>query len=79
MYDDGMGMDPDELFAQLFAGMGGGMFGMPPGGHQRRPGGRGDDSVLPYEVTLEDLYLGKSVKMNMTRSVRPCLLPQNSL
>lgn len=69
MYDDGMGMDPDELFAQLFAGMGGGMFGMPPGGHQRRPGGRGDDSVLPYEVTLEDLYLGKSVKMNMTRSV----------
>lgn len=72
MFDDDMGMDPDELFAHLFAGMGGGMFGMgmPPGGAGRkRPGGRGEDSVIPYEVTLEELYIGKSVKMNMTRNV----------
>ncbi|KAG8751281.1 hypothetical protein FRC12_012518 [Ceratobasidium sp. 428] len=66
MFDEGMGMDPDELFAHLFAGMGGGMFGM--GGPPRRPG-RGEDSLIPYEITLEDLYLGKDVKMNMTRNV----------
>ncbi|KAG9120861.1 hypothetical protein FRC07_003471 [Ceratobasidium sp. 392] len=66
MFDDGMGMDPDELFAHLFAGMGGGMFGM--GGNPRRPG-RGEDSIIPYEVILEDLYAGKDVKMNMTRNV----------
>lgn len=72
MFDDDMGMDPDELFAHLFAGMGGGMFGMgmpPGGGRHKRPGGRGEDSVIPYEVTLEELYTGKSVKMNMTRNV----------
>jgi DnaJ family protein A protein 2 len=72
MFDDDVGMDPDELFAHLFAGMGGGMFGMgmPPGGGPRRhSGGRGADSVIPYEVTLEELYTGKFVKMNMTRNV----------
>ncbi|KAG8740794.1 hypothetical protein FRC10_003903 [Ceratobasidium sp. 414] len=66
MFGGGMEMDSEELFAHLFAGMGGGTFGM--GGNPQRSG-RGGDSILPYEVTLEDLYLGKEVKMNLTRNV----------
>ena len=30
---------------------------------------RGEDSVIPYEVTLEDLYNGKHVKMNMEKEI----------
>ncbi|KAF8969256.1 hypothetical protein BDZ97DRAFT_1915598 [Flammula alnicola] len=77
---DGMGssrgdpMDPANFFAQFFAGGGGGgnpMFGFDfgpdmPGGRRR---GKGEDSVIPYDVTLEDLYNGKSVKMNMEKEV----------
>ena len=68
----GMGMD--DIFAQFFAqggGGGGGPFfsfdfgGGGPG--MRRSKGR--DSVIPYEVTLEDLYNGKSVKMQMEKEV----------
>ncbi|KAG9088281.1 hypothetical protein FRC06_002115 [Ceratobasidium sp. 370] len=66
MFGDDMEMGEEELFAHLFAGMGGGMFDT--GGNHRRSG-RGEDSILPYEVTLEDLYLGKEVKMNLTRNV----------
>ncbi|CAE6437213.1 unnamed protein product [Rhizoctonia solani] len=73
MFDDDIGMDPDDLFAHLFGGMGMGpgmfdMGGMGPGS-SRRHGGRSQDSIIPYEVTLEDLYNGKSVQMNMTRDV----------
>lgn len=63
----GPGMDPADIFAELF---GGGMnFGFDFGG----PGSRGprrtkgQDSNIPYEVTLEDLYNGKTVKMNMEK------------
>lgn len=55
-------MDQDE-FAYMFEAM----FGE---GGRRRPGGRNTESTIPYEVTLEELYAGKSVKMNMTRNVR---------
>ncbi|KAJ1307579.1 hypothetical protein OPQ81_001676 [Rhizoctonia solani] len=73
MFDDDIGIDPDDLFAHLFGGMGmgPGMFGMggmgpgPSRGHSARS----KDSVIPYEVTLEDLYNGKTVQMNMTRDV----------
>nr|VWO95890.1 Uncharacterized protein [Ganoderma boninense] len=65
----GPGMDPTDIFAELF---GGGMnFGFDFGG----PGSRGpkrtkgQDSHIPYEVTLEDLYNGKTVKMNMEKEV----------
>ncbi|CAE6349062.1 unnamed protein product [Rhizoctonia solani] len=73
MFDDDMGINPDDLFAHLFGGMGMGpgmfeMGGMDPR-TSRGPGGRSKDSVIPYEVTLEDLYNGKSVQMNMTRDV----------
>ncbi|KAH7341726.1 DnaJ domain-containing protein, partial [Rhizoctonia solani] len=73
MFDDDIGMDTDDLFAHLFGGMGmgpgmfnmGGMGSGPSRGHDAKS----QDSVIPYEVTLEDLYNGKNVQMNMTRDV----------
>ncbi|KAI0784164.1 DnaJ-domain-containing protein [Abortiporus biennis] len=61
-------MDPADLFSELF---GGGMhFGFDFGGPGSRPRrSRGEDSVIPYDVSLEELYNGKSVKMNMEKEV----------
>lgn len=67
------GMDPNDIFAELFGGGAGmrfdfgGMDGGMPGGYSRRS--KGQDSVIPYEVTLEDLYMGKSVKMMMEKEI----------
>ncbi|TFY82878.1 hypothetical protein EWM64_g1132 [Hericium alpestre] len=65
------GMNADDIFADLFGGgmhfgfdMGGGMGG---GRFKRRT--KGEDSVIPYEVTLEDLYNGKTVRMMMEKEV----------
>ena len=64
----GGGMPPDaaDMFAQFF---GGGTtffdFAGGPGPHRRK----GEDTEIPYQVTLEDLYNGKSVKMNMEKEV----------
>ncbi|KAG6850691.1 hypothetical protein H0H93_009849 [Arthromyces matolae] len=59
----GPGFDPSDLFAQFFSQ--GGMFFDPAG---PGPGRRGQGpEVIPHEVTLEDLYNGKTVKMNMER------------
>jgi DnaJ homolog subfamily A member 2 len=63
----GMGMD--DIFAQFF---GGGQFGFdfgPGMGPGRRRPGKGEDTIVPYEVTLEDLYNGKSVKLDMEKDV----------
>ncbi|TFY55161.1 hypothetical protein EVJ58_g8419 [Rhodofomes roseus] len=57
----GPGMPQDDMFAEMFSGM----FGFDFGPGRRRT--RGRDTTLPFEVTLEDLYNGKSVKMNMER------------
>lgn len=68
MYDqyghDGPGesFSPDDIFNQFFAG---GPFAY--GGTRRKR--RGDDSKIPYEVTLEDLYLGKSVKLQVEKNI----------
>lgn len=51
------GMNEADLFSAFF---GSGMFGF--GGPRRN-----QESVIPYETTLEDLYNGKSVKMNMEK------------
>lgn len=66
------GMDPDDLFAELFGGgmrfnMGGGM-----GPGSRKPGGKnrkGESSVSDYSVTLEDLYNGKSAHFAIEKGV----------
>ena len=62
----GGGTDPGDIFEMFEGGFsfgfdfGSGGFGVP-----RRK--KGQDSVIPYEVTLEDLYNGKSVKMNLEK------------
>lgn len=60
------GMDPADIFAELFGGGGFG-FGFDFGAGSGRRRTRGEDSVITYDVTLEDLYNGKSVKMNMEK------------
>lgn len=60
------GMDPQDLFSQLFGG-GGGFFG---GGPSRNQGPRKTkDLVHRVHVTLEDLYKGKITKLALTRNV----------
>nr|BAN20747.1 chaperone protein DNAj [Riptortus pedestris] len=59
MADAGM-MGPD-LFSQIFS-----MFGS----HQRGPR-KGEDTIHPLRVTLEDLYNGKSTKLQLRRNI-PC-------
>lgn len=59
------GMDPQDLFSQLFGG--GGFFG---GGPSRQSGPRKTkDLVHRVHVTLEDLYKGKTTKLALTRNV----------
>jgi DnaJ homolog subfamily A member 2 len=64
------GPDVEDLFAQLFGG-GPASFGFDFGGPGVPFGKRnkGEDSVIPYEVSLEDLYNGKTVKVNMEKQV----------
>ncbi|KAI0928162.1 hypothetical protein AcW1_005495 [Taiwanofungus camphoratus] len=59
------GMDPQDLFSQLFGG--GGFFG---GGQPRSQGPRKTrDLMHRVHVTLEDLYKGKLAKLSLTRNV----------
>jgi len=60
------GMDPQDLFSQLFGG-GGGFFGG--GGRGERGGRKSKDLVHRIHVTLEDLYKGKTTKLALTRNV----------
>lgn len=68
-HGNGMGAGPDleEMLSQMF-GMGG---GMPPGsaGPGSRRSRKGDDEEHPYQVTLEDLYKGKTTKFASTKNV----------
>ncbi|KAL7830898.1 hypothetical protein SRHO_G00304000 [Serrasalmus rhombeus] len=62
----GPGMD--DIFSHIF---GGGLFGFM-GGHSRsRNGGRrrGEDMVHPLKVSLEDLYNGKTTKLQLSKNV----------
>jgi len=65
----GMGMDPQDLFSQLFGGGGGGFFGG--GGGRQRPSGprKGKDLVHKVKVSLEDLYKGKTTKLALQKHV----------
>ncbi|KAJ2625572.1 Type I HSP40 co-chaperone [Coemansia spiralis] len=61
------GMDPNDLFAQFF---GGGMFGGGGGGRRANAGPRrGRDMVHALSVTLENLYKGKTSKLQVTKEI----------
>ena len=60
--------DLDDILAQMFGGMG--MNGMPGrGGGFQSKSRKGPNDVKPFEVTLEDLYNGKSRKFMATKRV----------
>jgi DnaJ family protein A protein 2 len=65
------GPDAGDIFAQFFGGVPGASFSFDFGGPGRpsRKRNKGEDSVIPYEVSLEDLYNGKTVKVNMEKEV----------
>lgn len=62
----GVEVDLDDLLQHMF-GMGGGM-GDFSSGRSRRPR-KGRDEEQEYEVTLEDLYKGKTAKFASTKNV----------
>ncbi|KAI9488810.1 DnaJ C terminal domain-containing protein [Zychaea mexicana] len=65
------GMSADDLFANLFGGMGGASFGgagfggMP----QQRGPRKGESMKYPLAVSLEDLYNGKRTKLALEKNV----------
>lgn len=64
------GMTHDDLFETLFSG--GFQFGFDfggPGNPRSRRRNKGEDTVVPLDVTLEDLYNGKTIKMTMEKEV----------
>lgn len=63
----GPDIDPADLLSELFGGGFHFGFDFGPGGGRKRT--RGEDSIIKNEVTLEDLYNGKSIKMNMEKEV----------
>ncbi|KAF2748832.1 DnaJ-domain-containing protein [Sporormia fimetaria CBS 119925] len=75
----GMGGEPDmeDILAQMFGGMGGfggmpgmgGMGGMPGGPQGRKVPRKGRSVEQEYEVTLEELYKGKTTKFANTKNV----------
>lgn len=70
----------DEFFAQFFSagGPGGAQFGFDFGpGFPGAGRGRAQDEVVPYDVKLEDLYNGKTVHLNLEKTV-PCPTCQGS-
>jgi DnaJ family protein A protein 2 len=65
----GEGMGSADLFAEFFGGGDtfGFTFGPGAGGSSRRT--KGQDTIIPHDVSLEDIYNGKSVKMNLEKEV----------
>jgi DnaJ family protein A protein 2 len=64
--DAGPNMDPSDVFAQFFEA--GFSFDFGPGSGFGKSRGKKQD-VLTQEVTLEDLYNGKSIKMDLQKEV----------
>ncbi|CAG7902847.1 unnamed protein product [Brassica rapa] len=61
----GGGHDPFDIFSSLFGGGGGHPFeGYNSRGRRQR---RGEDVVHPLKVSLEDLYLGTTKKLSLSR------------
>jgi DnaJ family protein A protein 2 len=57
----------DDFFQEFFAAGGGAQFNFDFGPGMSSGRGKARDEVIPYEVSLEDLYNGKTVKMNMEK------------
>ncbi|CAG9771401.1 unnamed protein product [Ceutorhynchus assimilis] len=63
------GFGGDDLFSHLFGGgLFGGFSGYGGGGGMRRRQ-RGEDTVHPLKVTLEDMYNGKTSKLQLSKNV----------
>ncbi|XP_077451480.1 dnaJ homolog subfamily A member 2b [Stigmatopora argus] len=64
----GSGPGMDDIFSHIF---GGGLFGFMGGQGRGRNGGRrrGEDMVHPLKVSLEDLYNGKTTKLQLSKNV----------
>lgn len=71
----GAGPDLDDILAQMFGGMGGGFEGMHGSFGGGGPGGprgkraKGRPEMQQYEVSLEELYKGKTTKFASTKNV----------
>ncbi|XP_046736348.1 dnaJ homolog subfamily A member 2-like [Diprion similis] len=67
------GFPADDIFSQLFGGGAGGLFGglggFGGGMGGRRRSRRGEDTVHPLKVTLEDMYNGKTAKLQLSKNV----------
>ncbi|KAJ7220067.1 hypothetical protein GGX14DRAFT_515449 [Mycena pura] len=62
------GMDAADMFAQFFASSGGGMnFGFDFGAGPSHRKSKGENTVIPHSVTLEELYNGKTLKLNLEK------------
>ena len=69
--------DMDDILAQMFGGMGGfggmpgmgGFGGMPDGPGRRNVPKKGRSVEQEYEVTLEELYKGKTTKFSNTKNI----------
>lgn len=62
------GFPGDDLLSHLFGGgLFGGFSGFGGGGMRRRQ--RGEDTVHPLKVTLEDMYNGKTSKLQLSKNV----------
>lgn len=61
------GFPGDDLFSHLFGGGLFGGFGGFGGGSRRRQ--RGEDTIHPLKVTLEDLYNGKTAKLQLSKNI----------
>ena len=68
MGDMGDEVDLNDILGEMF-GMGGGMGGGMPGGRRSQRPRKGDNEEVPYPVTLEDLYKGKTAKFTSTKKV----------
>ncbi|XP_023016429.1 dnaJ homolog subfamily A member 2 [Leptinotarsa decemlineata] len=63
------GHSSDDLLSHIFGGnLFGGFGGFGGAGMHRRPH-RGDDTVHPLKVTLEDMYSGKTSKLQLSKNV----------
>lgn len=57
------GVSQADLFAMLFGG------GLPRGGGAARGPRKGEDTVHPLRVTLEDCFRGKTIKLGINRTI----------